>query len=83
MKNPGVEEFDVLVLAAPTVDITNLDTSKLTPTDGTAAFQQSVITSTQNMFSLAEVSLELNKSLRKVVIMEHLPRFDNLDVDPT
>lgn len=83
MKNPGVEEFDVLVLAAPTVDITNLDTSKLTPTDDTAAFQQSVITSTQNMFSLAEVSLEQNKSLRKVVIMEHLPRFDNLDVDPT
>ena len=73
----------MLVLAVPTVDITNLDSSKLTPIDNTAAFQQSVIASSQNMFSLAEVSLEQNKSLRKVVIMEHLPRFDNLDVDPT
>ena len=43
----------LLVMSAPTVDITNLDTSKLSPTDSTEAYQQKVIVSAQNMFSLA------------------------------
>ena len=35
------------------------------------------------MFSLAVTSLQNNSSLKKVVIMEHPPRFDTQGVDPT
>ena len=82
LKNPGVDAFDVLVLAAPTVDITNLNTSQLSSTDNTEIFQQNVIVSAQNMLSLAKASLEQNKGLRRVVLLEHPPRFDKIDVDP-
>ena len=40
LKNPGREKVDVLVMSAPTVDITNFDTSKLQPSDDTEYFQQ-------------------------------------------
>ena len=83
LKNPGLENYDVLVLSAPTVDITNMDTSKLSPLDNTEIYQQNVIISTQNMFSLAQAALEQNRNLKSVVLMEHTPRFDGLDVDPT
>ena len=65
------------------MDITNLDTTNLAPKDSTAVYQQDVIVSSQNMFSLAQASLEENPSLSKVIIMEHPPRFDIKDVDPT
>ena len=83
MDNPGRDEYDVLIMSAPTVDITNLDTSRLGPTDNTELYQQNVIVSSQNMFSLAKRSLEQNPNLSKVIIMEHPPRFDKLEVDPT
>ena len=35
------------------------------------------------MFNLAKRSLEQNPSLRKVIILEHPPRFDEIYVDPT
>ena len=60
LKNPGLENYDVLVMTAPTVDITNLDTSKLSPVDNTEVYQQNVIVSAQNMLSLAKASLEQN-----------------------
>ena len=83
LTNPGRENYDVLVLSAPTVDITNMDTSKLSPLDNTEIYQQNVIISVQNMFSLAQAALEQNRNLKTVVLMEHTPRFDALDVDPT
>ena len=83
LENPGRDNFDVLVMSAPTVDITNLDTSKLSPSASTEVYQQKVTVSSQNMFSLAKSALERNPSLTKVVIMEHPPRFDKKDVDPT
>ena len=42
-KNPGRDHIDVLVMSAPTVDITNMDTSKLHPTDNTDIFQEKTI----------------------------------------
>ena len=83
LQNPGRDEVDVLVLAAPTVDISNLDTSKLKPTDKTEALQHKVTLSCQNMFFLAENSLRNSPKLAKVVILEHPPRFDTPNVDPT
>ena len=83
LKHPGRENFDVLVMSAPTVDITNLNTSKLQTSENTLFFQQQACISSQNMFKLAEESSQNNPSLSKVVIMEHPPRFDTPDMDPT
>ena len=74
--------YDALVLSAPTVDITNMNTAKLTPSDTTEAFKQQVVISCKNMMTVAENALKSYPSLRKVVIMEHTPRFDSPDVDP-
>ena len=83
LKNPGRENFDILVMSAPTVDISNLDTSRLRLQDNTDFYKQRVIQSSRNMFNLAKASLEQNANLRKVIIMEHPPRFDSRDIDPT
>ena len=83
LAHPGREEYDVLVMTAPTVDITNLDTAKVSPKDSTEVYQQMIISSTQNMFNTAQRSLEQNPKLKKVILMEHTPRFDSQKSDPT
>jgi hypothetical protein len=83
LKNPGIENFDVLLMSAPTVDISNMDTSKMNPKDSTETFQLNARKSSHNMFRLAERSLRQNNNLKKVIILEHPPRFDQTDVDPT
>ena len=83
IENPGRERDDVLVMSAPTVDITNIDASKLQPADKTETIQERAIQSSRNMFYLAETTLRQNPNLTKVIIMEHPPRFDTPDVDPT
>ena len=83
LKNPGKDDFEVLVLSAPTVDITNMDTSKLISTDSIDYYQQKTIISSQNMFSLAQRSLQQNPNLKKVVLIEHPPRFVKSELDPT
>ena len=83
LENQGRDNYDVLVMSAPTVDISNLDTSKLTSNDSTKIYKQKVIESSHNMFRVAEESLKMNPGLSKVVIMEHPPRFDDKLVDPT
>ena len=64
-------------MSSPTVDITNLDSSKLGPNGSTDHLEQKVISSCQNMVNTAQQSLTQNKNLKKVVIMEHPPRFDD------
>ena len=74
---------DVLLMSAPTVDISNLNTANLSTYQQTESLKQKVIISSQNMFAIAERALETSPNLSKVVIMEHPPRFDTPDVDPT
>ena len=81
LQNPGREQFEVLVISAPTADITNLDANSQT-TENKNKLQHEARLSSQNIFNLAERSLYDNPSLRKVVIMEHPPRFDLPDGDP-
>ena len=69
-------------MSAPSVDISNMDTSKMNPKDSTETFQLNAKQSTNNMFRLAERSLRENPNLKKVIILEHPPRFDQTDVDP-
>ena len=71
-----------MVLSSPTVDITNLDTSKLKPDDNTEVFKQCVVVSCRNIFTTAENALKTHPKLRKVVVLEHPPRFDHVEVDP-
>ena len=75
-------EFDHLVLGAPTVDISNLDTSNVKATDNTEELKTKVETSCQNMIKVAEDALENNPKLQNVTIMNHAPRFDGHRVDP-
>ena len=74
LKNPGREEYDILVLSAPTVDITNLNTSRLA-NNNTETLELQAIESSKNMFNIAQNSLTHNKNLKKVIIMVHTPRF--------
>ena len=77
------DEFSHLVLAAPTVDITNLDTTNLQGNENIEFYKQKVFVSCQNMFTAAKSALDNNQGLETVVIMEHPPRFDVPDADPT
>ena len=77
------DKYTELILAAPTVDISNLRTEDLSVTDNVEVFKQKVIISCQNMFSVAQNAILDNPELRKVVIMEHAPRQDPPEIDPT
>ena len=81
-KELGNKAYDCLVMSAPTVDITNLDTSKLSQSDNSTFYQQKVFMSCQNMFNSAQNSLKDYPNLKKVIIMEHAPRYDSKMVDP-
>ena len=77
------DKFSHLILGAPTVDITNLDTSKLTELDNIEVYKQKAIVSSQNIFTVAKHALERHPNLEKIVILEHNPRFDVAVADPT
>ena len=78
----GKAAFDHLVLASPTVDITNIDTSQVKPEDATDRFKQKVEASCHNILKVAENALDSHTGLNKVTIMNHAPRFDTMKVDP-
>ena len=82
LENPGRDEFKAMILSAPTADITDMNTSKLTSKDDISAFQDLANKSSKNMITLAEDCLKKHKNLQKVVILEHPPRFDSLKEDP-
>ena len=45
------DEYSHLIIAAPTVDISNLDVTKLTPSDNVEVYKQKVIKSCENVFT--------------------------------
>ena len=73
--------FDHVVLAAPTVDITNIDTTKK-KTDDDEVFKNKVVASCENMMRIAENVLDNDQNVQKVTLMNHGPRFDTVNVDP-
>ena len=81
-KNQHNDEYDALVLSAPTVDVTNLDTAKLKPSDNTEFFKQEVINSSKNIMTVAQNAIRVNTRLKKVIVLCHPPRFDPSQVDP-
>ena len=76
------DDYDVVVLSAPTVDITNLDTVNVKASENIEFFKQEVVISTKNMISAAENALKSNPSIKKAIILGHPPRFDTPEVDP-
>ena len=68
----GRRPFNVVVMSAPTVDITNLNTKRLTQRQ----CEERAIESSKNMIRLAEKTLANNRSLEKVILMNHPARFD-------
>jgi hypothetical protein len=52
MKTRKDDDYTHLVLSAPTVDITNLDTSKLTTADNVEYFKQEVVVSCKNVLPM-------------------------------
>ena len=75
LKNSGGEEYDVLVMSAPSVDISNLNPSNMNKN----IIEDKIYQSSKNMIKTAEEALANNTgSLKKVIIMEHPPRFDGL-----
>ena len=73
---------DCLIMSAPTVDITNIDTASVSENESTVIYQEAVYNSCLNMFKTAETTLRENLCLKKVIIMEHFPRYDTKDADP-
>ena len=76
------DDYTHLVLGAPTVDITNLDTSKVTPEENIEIYKQNVFISCQNIISAAENAIRTQPNLEKVIILQHTQRFDDQKIDP-
>ena len=72
--------FNHLLLAAPTVDITNLNTKGVKASDNIDGFKQKIEMSCQTMMKVAHDALKDNPHLEK--IMHHAPRYDTQIVDP-
>ena len=84
MTKTGLKDtVDHLVIGAPTVDISNLNTSKLSQTDDTVRFAEKVNASCMNLMNTAENSLSNYPTLKRVTIIPHAPRFDTERYDPT
>ena len=76
------DDFTHLVVSAPSVDITNLDTSKLKAEDNTEYYKQEVAISCKNMFNVAHDAIRNHPNLEKVIVMEHPERYENRNIDP-
>ena len=79
---PPPNEYTHLVLAAPTVDITNLDKSKLITDDNIEYIKQKIAASCQNVFTMTHETIKKKPNIEKVIIMEHAPRFGQKHIDP-
>ena len=70
-----------LILQAGSVDITNFNT-KESATKHLEYLRQEAIISAKNLFSAARNALKIHSSLKKVVLMKRIPRYDPSTVDP-
>ena len=77
----GKAQFDILLLQAGSVDITNLKT-RGNPTEHFDYFNQQTVQSAKNTFSVAVDALNTHPSLQKVVICKQIPRYDTAETDP-
>ena len=69
---PGREKYDILTIAAPTVDITNLKINNCSSVE----LEKKVTESCNNVIVVAKNALKEHKDLKRVIILDHPPRFD-------
>ena len=70
---PGREAYDILAISAPTDDITKLNLHQSSRTD----IKQQVHNSCLKVFNVAKYALSNHNDLKKVILLNHPPRFDN------
>ena len=74
-------KYQCLILQSGSVDITNLNT-KDEPSNHIEYFKQETVRSAHNLFNAATNGLRMQPTLRKIVIMKQVPRYDPSNVDP-
>ena len=74
-------QFDCVILQSGSVDISNLNTKQTSPED-IEYFRQQTVLSANNLFAAAANALSVQPTLKKVVIMKQIPRYDPLVSDP-
>ena len=72
--------YDTLIIQAGTNEISNINVES--PSLKIAEWEKKVQDSRSKVFQLAQKSLKNNPSLKKVIIVKSLPRFDPSTVDP-
>ena len=75
------EEFDTMIVQAGSVDISNFNT-KNDPEKHFEYFHQQSVMSAKNIFTACENALRMKPSMKKVIIMKQIPRYDRPDMDP-
>ena len=70
---PGREPYEILAIAAPSEDISNLKVKDYERAD----IESQVTESCLKLVNVAKETLKKHKNLKKVVILEHPPRFDD------
>ena len=73
--------FQLMVLQAPSVEITNLNTH-INPSKYIKLFEQHTDLSAKNFFSVVENSLKIQPTLNKVIVLKLIPCHDPPSVDP-
>ena len=73
---------DVLILQAGAADITNFKTAGSNIDIHREYLKQQTVVSARNLFTLAENALKKFPSLREVIILKQVPRYDPKSVDP-
>ena len=76
------DNYDTLVLQGGCNEISNIQTNKDFNVEDVTAWQEKVFESRAKIFQLAESSLEQNKHVKNVIIVNSLPRFDPSHEDP-
>ena len=75
------ETFHSLILQAPSVDISNLNTS-CNPSEYIRYFEQHTVICAKNFFSVVENALQIQPTLKKVIVLKLIPRYDPPCIDP-
>ena len=75
------KEHDLLVLQSCAQDILNFKTHKSNVKNYTEYIKQQTVVAAQNLFSVAQHSLQSCPKLKKVIIMKQVPRYDSSKSD--
>ena len=82
MQRTESKDIEALVMIAPIVDISNINTSGMSYSENYRSLEEEAKQLSFNIFRITEKSLKEHSNLSKVVILEHPPRYDKGFRDP-